>query len=257
MTHLSRLTVVLTLCLMGMLSALHAESVLLRTGQTIQGTILVENEQVVILQDKNGRRFQYMRSDIERIIHEQPVAAAEPTGTDKDAEQKNREQKTTHGGKRTSFLIEPMGGGSFVPNEKSGAMVGANIIIGSKTIKGRPLLLGGGVGYQAHIMPDKTYSILPIFFAARIPVLTGKHSPLVGLSVGYGVALSKSYLGGMHAGIDVGYQYTASSLALYIGMLAQFQQTTMDVVNTINEYEYKDRIGRSLVSTALKIGLRF
>ena len=46
----------------------HAETLVLRTGTRVQGTIVFQNEEVVILQNSEGARFQYPRADVKEII---------------------------------------------------------------------------------------------------------------------------------------------------------------------------------------------
>ena len=46
----------------------HAETLVLRTGTRVQGEIVFQNEEVIILRDATGARFQYMRADIEEVL---------------------------------------------------------------------------------------------------------------------------------------------------------------------------------------------
>lgn len=251
----------LLLCLITTASTF-ADTVVLRTGQTIEGTIKLQNDDVVIIQDRNGRKFQYLRTDVESVTdtsnQQQPTNEQTPTTNDKQPTT-NDKQPTT---KKTSFIAELMGGGTFIPYEQNGGMVGLNIMIGSKQIKDFPVFLGGGIGYQAHFVDGSTYSILPIMLAAKVPALTGQHTPLFGVNVGYGVGLNKKCVGGLHAGLDIGYRYTnAKGAGIYIGVLAQFQQTKMERTTIVSssgvDYEFNDKVGRSLVSAALKFAFQF
>ena len=49
---------------------LWAEVVTLRTGQSIKGEILLQNDEVVIIRAKNGTRYQYPKSEILTIKHD-------------------------------------------------------------------------------------------------------------------------------------------------------------------------------------------
>ena len=60
----------------------HAETIVLRTGARVKGTIVFQNEEVVIVRDGNGARFQYPRAEVEQIVadanaEEEEVVVAE------------------------------------------------------------------------------------------------------------------------------------------------------------------------------------
>lgn len=59
---------------------------------------------------------------------------------------------------------------------------------------------------------------------------------MAGVALGYGVALSKDYLGGLYAGANIGYCYRISSKsALYIAADVQFQQAKIEAHETIED----------------------
>ena len=85
-----------------------------------------------------------------------------------------------------------------------------------------------------------------------------KHAPVFGVALGYGVALSKTYVGGLYAGLDFGYRYQInekSALALLLS--ASFQQAKLDVVETIDGVAFSHKVGRNIVSPGLKFAFYF
>jgi hypothetical protein len=91
-----------------------------------------------------------------------------------------------------------------------------------------------------------------------MPFLEQKHAPVFGASLGYAIALSKDYTGGVYAGVDLGYrcqlnEKTAVSVVFY----SQFLQAQMPTVTTIEGSTYTHYTGRNLVATGVKLALYF
>ena len=78
------------------------------------------------------------------------------------------------------------------------------------------------------------------------------------MALGYGVALSKDYLGGLYASIDFGYRYQINEkTALAVVASAQFQQAKIAATEIINGNTFTNYTGRYLVSPELKLVLMF
>lgn len=237
--------------LLGALCA-HAETLLLRTGARLEGTIVFQNEEVVILRDATGARFQYPRAEVEQILSDEEVSAAK--------EMVAAEGWETDGqnGKKVSVLIELAGGAAFLPGENTGGAASADLLVGSHTVGGKLLFIGGGVGYHGAYMGAERYNFLPIQVALRMPFIETKHAPVFGLGLGYGVALSKDYLGGIYAALDLGYRCQVNpKTAIALTAFATFQQAQVPVITEIEGIEFTNRAGRNIVTSGLKLSLYF
>lgn len=231
----------------------HAETLVLRTGARVKGTIVFQNEEVVIFRDAEGARFQYPRSEVEAIISDETVENSE------DSDQKSDELQEITTPKKASILLELGGGAGVNPNDAAGGAFGVDLLVGSHHIGDRHIFIGGGVGFHGVYMgaPDN-YNFLPIQVAVRMPMMETKHAPMFGVALGYGVALSKSYLGGIYADVELGYRCqlnprTAIGLVAY----AQFQQATVPTTILIDGNPFDTKSGRSFVSSGLKLALYF
>jgi len=230
----------------------HAETIVLRTGARVKGTILFQNEEVLVVRDESGSRFQYPRSDVQEIIEDKSVIAEKPK-TEEKAEQE--EIQTV---KKVSALLEIGGGASVLPNEAAGGAVNVDLLVGTHHIGARHLFIGGGLGYHGLFLGGTSYNFLPVQVALRMPFTEQKHAPVFGAALGYGIALSKNYLGGIYAGLDFGYRCrlnpkTAVSLVAFV----QFQQAKVQAVETIEGVEFAHRIGRNFVTPGIKLALYF
>ena len=101
-------------------------------------------------------------------------------------------------------------------------------------------------------------NFLPIQAAVRIPFLEQKHSPVAGLALGYGVALSKEYLGGLYAGVDLGYRCQINpKTAVGAVFFTQFQQAQILTEESIEGVSFQGKEGRNLLSFGAKFTLYF
>lgn len=236
--------VALLLCTVG----IQAEVLTLRTGAQVQGTIVFQNEEVIVFKDASGARFQYPRAEVLSVSSEENLVV----------EKQESSPFVSSPVKKVSVLLELAGGATFIPADTVGGHFGANLLVGSHNMLGKRIFLGGGIGYIGEFMREQKYAFLPIQLAVRIPLLQQKHTPVVGVSLGYGVALSKNYLGGLYAEVNLGYCYQISNKsALYIAADVQFQQAKIDVRESIEDNVFTNHTGRSFVHTGIRLGFFF
>lgn len=250
------LSILLFFCFVALCA--HAETILLRTGARAKGTVVFQNDEVVVVRDAEGARFQYPRADIEQIMTDD-ADVPEVAETETAAEE---EIKTT---KKVSALLELFGGSAYVPGAAAGASAGATLLVGSHHIGSRHLFIGGGLGYHGVFMGNaKQYNFMPVQVALRMPLTEAKHAPAFGVALGYGVALSKNYTGGLYTGLDFGYRCQLNKkTAIGAVFFAQFQQATVQVTETVQvpetveEVEFVNKTGRSFITYGAKFTLYF
>ena len=91
-----------------------------------------------------------------------------------------------------------------------------------------------------------------------MPFMETKHAPVFGFSAGYGVALSKNYLGGIYAGMDLGYRCQINPKnALALVAYAKFKQAKITTTTVIEEDSFESKTGRNLVTSGIKLCLYF
>ena len=233
----------------------NAETIYLRTGERVQGTILFQNEEVVIIRTAEGQRFQYPRADVERIASAEDSSPSEVT---QETVAPEHEIKVS---KKASILLE-LAGGSAINAAQMGGGFSVDLLVGSHHIGDRHIFIGGGVGFHGLFIGGSKYNFLPIQAAFRMPLIEHKHAPVFGLSIGYGIALSKTYTGGLYTSIDVGYRYQINpKTAVAILLFSHFQQASVEVAETIETGAqtdtYMNKKGCNLVTPGIKLALYF
>lgn len=228
----------------------HAETIILRTGARVKGTVVFQNEEVVIVRNEEGKRFQYMRSDVEEVLSDD--AAVEEEAKAEEAE----EEITTP--KKASILLEVSCAPAIMVPFSTGGNAGVDFLAGTHHIKDKHIFIGAGIGYHGYFMDGYAYNFLPIEAKLSLPFIEAKHAPLFGLAIGYGIALSKDYVGGIYTDLDFGYRYQINpKSALAVLVFASFQQARLKINETIDGSTYTNRTGRNFVTPGIKFALFF
>ncbi len=231
--------------------SIQAEVVHMKSGKVYTGEIVFQNDEVVIIRDATGTRFQCPMAEVRSI------GAKEMDETPMLTNLANSEiQIPTH---KISLSIEAAGGAVTLPKTSWGGFVTADFLIGTRRVMNKEILLGGSVGYTGVFLPNKTYSFIPIQFVARIPIIDAQHAPQVNFSAGYGIATSKYYKGGLHAAIDLCYRYQMTiKSAVLLGVNVFFQQTSLSVMEEHEQGVYENpTAGRCFVGVGAKIAIVF
>jgi len=226
----------------------HAETIVLRTGARVKGEIVLQNADVVIVRDASGARFQYPRAEVQEIL---ATDAAE-------VKEQEAEQDNIGTSKKASILLELAGGPAVIPSQAVGGGFSVDMLVGSHHIGDRHLFIGGGLGYHGLFIGEEKYNFLPIQVALRLPFMEQKHAPVFGVALGYGVGLSRDYLGGLYAGLDFGYRCQLNEkTAIALVLAAQFQQATIRVIEEVSGIPYANTVGRNFVTPSIKFALYF
>lgn len=247
-------------------TAIHAEVIVLRTGAEIRGTIVFQNDDVVVVKDASGARYQYPRADIQSITEN-----AKADNTTALAAQENQ-TASTEPSKKVSMLLEVAGGGAVLPKECVGGSVGIGLAVGTHHLLGHRVFLGGGVAYRSLFLGGEHYAFIPLQLETQVPLIDGVHAPIVGASLGYGFALGKEYKGGVSAGVNIGYFYQINAkTALHVSVGVNFQQARIQTQDTYiqedtnadtgettsTSYSFANYTGRNLLDFGLRVGVFF
>ena len=259
--------------------AVRADIIVLQSGKEIHGTIVFQNEEVLVIKTSSGNRYQYPATEVKTIRKDSTA----PQG---DKSQPNEigtkgihtTEDATSTPNKVTVAVEIAGGAANKPEDtQTYGNMSANLLVGSRDLLGKGTFLGGSVGYigalytTTEIVPTTTtpivkktttaYSFLPIAIAARIPLLPHKHAPMIGMHLGYGIALSKDYQGGLNAGLNIGYCYRISDRQrLYIAADCQFQQAFINTIEYITDPEkqthyYTHHAGQCFIHYGIRLGI--
>ena len=231
---------------------LHGEVVVLRSGQTLQGKILLQNDDVLILQVPSGARFQYPMTEVVTISPdtESSLASLPETPTAKSHP--------------VAIRLMMTGGVGYTSHERAGGSMGADFQIGTNNLAGKHIFLGGSIGYAGvflsskhHFIPLQAVVSVPLLSAIRPQDTSIRHQPEIGACLGYGFA-PKGHKGGLAAGVQLLYRYQFKEhAALLLGWDVRFQQGDKHFSEIIDAEQFSYNSQGVYILTGLRLGLQF
>ena len=217
------------------------KTVHLNSGQAVAGEVLFENEDVVILKAADGSRYQFQRTEIESIAD-----GIEP--------EKVEEKKNDTPERKVSLQLQLSGGAANLPGQFWAGAAEGLVAVGANNLLQRGIFLGGAAGYEAVIHGKRVYSFIPIAIVTQVPFLAKTSSPFIGAGMGYGIATSKSYKGGLYASLDLGWRWrTGNNGTIAVALHTAFQQTRLNLAETYNNQQYTNNTGRCFVAAGAKL----
>ena len=228
---------------------MQAEVVTLRSGKVMQGTLVMQNDEVLILRDESGARFQFPAAEVVSVAEEEVVEEQENLPQVKDTKKTSQSRIALRLMTNSSVVI--------VPGHYTSGGIGVDLWIGSRRIGERRVFLGGGVGFNTAWLPDRINMYIPLQVVMSMPLTEGKHAPEIGLGFGYGFSAHQTR-GGLvaHLALSWRYQFSEKSAMLF-GVRASFQADDYPVTETEDGIAYSGMLGRSLVNVGLNLGLEF
>ena len=266
-THIHRFAMpfLTGLLLIAGVASTSADVIRLKSGKTVEGTILFQNDEVVVIRDASGTKYQYPVSEI--IPEEVQTEVPAETRNDSTTVPEEQEHKAIRTGRKVSMGISVFGGGMAMPGSLAandgnsgvtmGGHAGADVMVGTSNLFQRRIFLGGATGFHAYMIGGKVFSYIPIMLRAEVPLMTTRHAPMLGLGIGYGIGLQKTK-GGLCADMEFGWRYAYSRKgAFFMGIFADFQGTEMQLTETVGDTEYTSMVYRNLCGFGAKLAVFF
>ena len=229
------------------------DKVTLKTGDVFIGNIVLQNNDVVMLTDLKGVRYQFPVAEIKSIekIEESAVDQQNTTVTPyRDINQGN-----------VCGLLELSGALGNAYNRFSNRPVGqVSLTFGSRQIYSKLLFLGVGVGYLSVVEAQNSelLSFVPVYLRLKNTFLQKKTSPYAFVDAGYSFALNTGFEGGLYAKSGLGFQYNAASkTSFYWGAYAAVQGFSATLTETRNSIPYTFYGNSSAITVGLNVGLQF
>ena len=218
-------------------------AITLKNGQTIAGNVVFQNDEVIVIKDYDGQRFQYPRAEIDSINNN--FTPLEP--------EEQQQEKT----RKVALNIKASGGVAIVPHNEVGGMFSIMAHVGACNVANKRLFIGGGIGYFGTYM-SSNYAFMPIVFRVEAPLTTTKSAPFIGASFGYGIAPKKNYKGGLHGQVDAGWRrQLGKNSALLLALNASVQQGSAMLTEDIEGEEYTQKTTLTFCTIGASIAIQF
>jgi len=219
----------------------------LKTGEIFTGEVVLRTDEILMLKNNAGARFQFTLSEIatiEAIADTKKstitTTVAEPNPDDKFCGQ--LEISTSDASARKAF--------------ESATKLQANLIFGNRKVFGKDSFVGFGTGYLW--INDVNLKLIPAIFKIQAYISKSRTSPYLGLESGYAFSATKSFGGGLFAGISAGanYKITQKS-AFFIGLTATVYSISGHLSETIQQGIYTFDGTTAIQTLGIKAGLQF
>lgn len=230
------------------------DKITLLTGEIYIGDIYVKTDELVMIKTENGKRYQFMLSQVKRIektIH---------TSNNLNA---NTVQSSVDDNSPGYFCgnIEISGGVSSAKYAFSSIPITeVSMIFGKNNISGKNLLFGLGASYQMLFITVNNQPVIfiPAFIRLQKTFLKSKTSPFIGLDAGYSFGLNSGYGGGpfikIVAGIVRKINYKSDFYGAVFGGISSIN-TALTERNDLGTYQYPGNT--DMTALGIKCGFHF
>ena len=171
------------------------DKIILLSGEVFIGDIYAKTDELVMIKAENGKRFQFLLSQVKSIVEKN-----QKTSNSTAYSEKTKPEESFTG----DFCgdIELSGGISSASNAFSSLPnAEVSMIFGNKNISRKNLFFGLGASYQM-LFPkgsSQTINFIPVFIRLQRNFQNIRISPFVGIDAGYSFGLSKGFDGGLFA----------------------------------------------------------
>lgn len=202
----------------------------LKTGEKYIGEIVLHTEQVVMIQTYNGKKYQFLPSEISEIKKESLF---------------NGSEQTNEFDGNIVALLQLGGGISTIKGAFNSQPHSAiSISLGNKNTFGKNLYVGAGIGYNTIFdsFSEKTLSFLPAFIQFKNIFSNTTISPSTNVKFGYAFPLQSYYSGGVFLNTSAGLNIqTTQKTNIFIGINVQWQYTYGNISEEIFQNTYTSK----------------
>lgn len=173
-----------------------ATKITLKSGAVYIGEVVLRNDEIMMLKNKGGERFQFQLSD---IVSEESVSEEQ---IQNEVSIQQPEQTGNFCGIIESALFSASARNAF--ERTTGTQF--SISFGNKKAFGRDIFTGFGVGYLTLINYPSSNSPTLIPFSFKILIKAGKNhiAPQFGAESGYAISINENVKGGFFATVSTG-----------------------------------------------------
>lgn len=229
----------------------------LKTGATYTGTILVENDEIIMIQIKDGSKMQFQFVD---VLKKELM----PENTELSSETENSAPATSIVIKEDAIkgrveIADIIGNGKNSFENKN--FIQAFLIFG-KTLASQPeFYIGAGGGVFTSTGKTLNISFIPVFINLEYTEkksTKNRPSAFAGMKAGYSFSIQESINGGIFIQPDLGMKIklnNRSTLRLSLTLGNQIFSGKLKELNNGNYYSYEG--GTTLLTIGLRAGFEF
>lgn len=219
----------------------------LKNGAVFVGEVILKNDELIMLKDNTGARFQFALSEIEKT----ETATIEPTNTTKPTVVDIASNDNFCG----QFELS-QGNASARKAFEFKSITQVALAFGNRKSFGKDLFVGLGAGYLR--IGDVNLSLIPATFKIQTYTTKNRTSPFVGFESGYAFSTSKNVKGGPFAKISAGVNHRLNfKSTIYAGISAAVYSISSRLSETTQNGVYAFDGATTINALTLKAGFQF
>jgi len=219
----------------------------LKSGAEFTGEVVLQNDEIVMLRDNTGARFQFAVSEIQNISK----VAAEPMYSNPT------QVSTLTNASNFCGQIELSTGNAWARKAfETKSVFEADLTFGNRKAFGKELFAGIGGGYLR--ISDINLTFIPAFIKIQTYPTRNRTSSLIGFESGYAFSTSKNIIGGAFAKISFGINHRLNvKSAIYAGVSAAVYGMSGQLTETVQSTNYTFTGTTAINTVTLKAGFQF
>lgn len=235
----------------------HKESVkiTLKSGAIHYGELIVQTDEMVMVQEKDGSKYQFQTSDI--LKTEIDVNGRTGINPETTSELPARDTETPNNSPIYA-LAETCVSSLSTQNAFNNTTAGAvRLSIGKQMLSGN-IFAGAGMGIITSLEKETQISLLPTFLRFNYLLNKNRLSPFAGMEAGYSFSLNKYYGGGMFVSADLGVslKYSSRNYAK-LSITTGIQQIKTNLTETSSAGTFSYYGNTAIFNFGLKAGMQF
>lgn len=227
--------------------------VVLKSGSVYTGEVILKNEEVLMLKDLNGARFQFQIKEIKSISEQSP--------DDKNITEQNPSNQGVPETDFCSIVETGICSSSARKSFENEYFAQISISFGNKKTLGKNLFTGLGAGYLFCLgnNPPAKPTLIPVFTKAVLTTGKKPNALHLGIESGYAFSTNDACKGGPFTSISTGITFRLNDkTALYTsvyGAVYSIKSDLTEVSPTTGSFTYYG--STTMNSIGLKAGIRF
>ncbi|MFZ4582542.1 MAG: hypothetical protein ACOYM7_07820 [Paludibacter sp.] len=224
--------------------------VTLKTGTVYVGEIVLKNDEVVMLKDNTGARYQFQPSEIVQI---EPYVVANTENSSPQTTTIPDAHINDNFCGRFEFASTT---GSLQRGAEDQPLTQFLLSFGNKKVLGKDIFVGLGSGFL--IMNNTNVNLIPIYLKVQTITNKNRTSPFWGVESGYTFSINNYYKGGAFAAVSAGTNYKVNyKTSIYAGIFGAVYSINGTFTESITQGIYAYNGNATLKTYGLKLGLQF
>jgi hypothetical protein len=230
-----------------------SDKITLKTGEVFVGKIQFKNAEMILIESKEGIRYQFPNSEI-KSIEKIDLNNYNPK-KERLNEESLPENKTIIG--LVEFSAEVYSAKNRLSAKPGGQL---SLTFGAKLFEQKSIFTGIGISLTSilNTKEDETINFLPLFVTLTTKLNNKGNAPYLGLRAGYSFALSNEMKGGLYSRLSAGWshQLHENTLVLF-GLHTDVQAFSGNLIETNQNGNYSYYGNSSLLNFGLNVGIEF